>query len=100
MQRVTATAEGQVQANVDDLFRFELGLQNPRTYSGADRAQGWEADTFRGLSRLSAFAATGGKRGAFVRFPDKQLAIIVLTNDDSADAKGIAEKIAERLLPK
>jgi hypothetical protein len=98
MQRVTATAEGQVQANVDDLYRFELGLVNPRTYTGVDRAKGWQADTFRGVNRLSAFAMAGGKRSAFVRIPDRQAVIIVLTNDDAADAKGIADRIAERLV--
>ncbi len=98
MQRVTATAEGQVQGNVDDLYRFELGLQNPRTYNGADRAKGWQADTFRGVNRLSAFAVAGGKRSAFVRIPDRQAVIIVLTNDDEADAKGIADRITERLI--
>ena len=71
----------------------------PATYKNVDYAKGWTADTYMGLQRLSAFGTAAGKRTAFVRFPERKAVIIVLTNDDSADAKGMAEKIAERLLP-
>ena len=47
---------------------------------------------------MSAYGAAGGKRAAFVRIPDKHATIIILTNDESADAKGMADKITERLL--
>jgi len=105
MHKTTATADGMVQSNVDELYRLSLGLENPRTYvrdttsTGAiDLTKGWQSDTYKGVSRLSAFGAAAGKRAAFVRVPDKHATIIVLTNDDSADAKGIADKITDRLL--
>jgi cyanophycinase len=105
LHKTVATTDGQVQSNVDELYRVALGLENPRTFvrdttsSGAiDLTKNWEPDAIRGVSRLSAFGAPGGKRAAFVRIPDKHATIIVLTNDDSADAKGIADKITNRLL--
>lgn len=105
LHKTTATADGQVQSNVDELYRVALGLENPRTFvrdttsAGAiDLAKNWEANTFRGVARLSAYGAAGGKRAAFVRIPDKRATIIILTNDESADAKGMADKITERLL--
>jgi cyanophycinase len=108
MHKTAANEAGDVLSDVDELYRLALGLENPRTYmrgapTDADRvsidyAKGWQADTFHGVARLSAFGAAGGKRDAFVRFPDRHAAIIILTNDESADARGMAEKIAERLL--
>ena len=86
MHKTTATADGQVQSDVDELYRLSLGLENPRTYvrdttgAGAiDLTKGWTADTYRGVARLSAYGAEGGKRAAFVRIPDKHATIIVLT---------------------
>jgi cyanophycinase len=105
MHNTTATADGQVQSDVDELYRLELGLENARAFvrdtTGAtalDPAKGWQADSYHGVSRLSAFGAPGGKRAAFVRIPDRKAVIIILTNDDTADAKGIADKITDRLL--
>jgi hypothetical protein len=46
---------------------------------------------------LTAYALPGGRRAAFIRIPDRHAVVIVLTNDDAADAKGIAARIAERL---
>jgi cyanophycinase len=105
MHKTVATTDGGVQSNVDELYRLSLGLENPRTFvrdttsNGAiDLTKGWQADAYRGVSRLSAFGAAGGKRAAFVRVPDKHATIIVLTNDDAADAKAMADKITDRLL--
>jgi cyanophycinase len=110
MHKTTATEAGGVLSDVDELYRLALGLENPRTYSRAaapdangdresiDYARGWAADTYHGAARFSAFGAPGGKRNAFVRIPEKHATIIILTNDDAADARGIAERIAERLL--
>jgi hypothetical protein len=112
MHKTNATEAGDVMSDVDELYRLALGLENPRSYTrGAgtdpnaeresiDYAKGWEADTYKGTPRYSAFGAAGGKRAAFVRFPDKHATVIVLTNDDAADARGIAEKISEKLLAK
>jgi hypothetical protein len=110
MHKTSATADGGVLSNVDELYRLALGLENPRTYSrdttradangqhSVDYARGWQADTYRGAARLAAFGASGGKKSAFVRYPDKRATIIILTNDDAADVKAIADRISDRLL--
>jgi len=98
MHKTNATADGQVQSNVDELYRLELGLQNPRTWRDTDPTRGWESTSANGLTRLGVYGADGGKRSAFVRVPDRKAVVIVLTNDDAADAKGMANRILDRLL--
>jgi cyanophycinase len=98
MHKTMATPDSQVQSSVDELYRLELGLENPRTWREVDAAKGWETETVGGVSRLAVYGAEGGKRHAFVRIPDKHAVVIILTNDDSADAKGMANRIIERLL--
>jgi len=98
MHKTTATPDGDVQSNVDELYRLELGLENPRTWRDIDLTKGWEADTPNGVARLAVYAAAGGKRSAFVRVPDRKAVVIVLTNDEAADARGMANAIIDRLL--
>jgi cyanophycinase len=108
LHKTSATADGDVQSDVDELYRLALGLEVPTTYmrdapadanrERVDYAKGWEADTYRGIPRFSAFGVAGGKRDAFVRMPDRHAAIIILTNDETADARSMAGKIAERLV--
>lgn len=111
LRKTTATADGEVLSNVDELYRVSLGLEHPPTYArtaggdgGArepiDGANGWETDRHDGATRYRAFASAGGKRGAFVRIPERRTTIIILTNGESADAAGMADAIAERLLGK
>jgi cyanophycinase len=109
MRKTSATPAGEVLSNVDELYRLALGLEVPRTWSrtamtGADSvrepidvARGWEVDSWRGATRYRAFAGPGGKRGAFVRIPDRRTTIIILTNDDAADAREMADRIADML---
>ncbi len=98
MHRTVVDASGQVSSDVDELYRFELGLENPRTWPNADLTKGWTSESHGGTTWLVAYGADGGKRGAFVRIPDRHAVVIVLTNDDAADARGIADRIAERLV--
>ena len=98
MHKTNATADDQLMSNVDELYRLDLGLQNPRTWRDVDLTKGWESETAHGVARLGAFAVAGGKRSAFVRVPDKKVTVILLTNDDSADAKGMANRIVDRLV--
>jgi len=112
MHKTSATELGDVMSNVDELYRLALGLENPRTYVSAatadptatpatiDYTKGWTSDTYSGTPRYSAFGSTDGKRNAFIRFPEKHATIIVLTNDSTADARAMAERIAEKLLSK
>ena len=97
MQRTTATTENVILSNVDALYRMALGIENPASYRDVDHTRGWQADTVAGVARFSAHVAPGGKRGTFVRVPSDSTTIIVLTNDDLADANGIADRITERL---
>lgn len=99
--KTTATADGQVTSDVDELYRLALGLDQGAYERGAtsfDSAKGWTADTYKGVQRLTAYGAAGGKRAAFVRIPSKHASIIILTNDDNADAKSMADRITDKLL--
>ena len=98
LHRTVAAADGTVQSDVDELYRLGLGLENPRTYNGVNYANGWRADTYHGVPRLAAYGAADGKRNAFVRLPDQRAVVIVLTNDPSADARGMVDAITDRLL--
>ena len=87
-----------IHANVDELYRIALGLQVPTTWRDADYAKGWSSDRYKGSTRLAAYATPDGRRAAFVRIPDKQATVIILTNDPAADARGMAERLLDRLL--
>ena len=88
----------QVHSNVDELYRFSLGLEVPTTWRDTDYAKGWTVDTYRGVTRWAAYATADGKRAAFVRVPERRVTIIILTNDDNADARGMAGQILDRML--
>ena len=111
MHKTAADSTGQVHSDVDELYRLALGLEHPQTYSRnpaqddasgerppIDYTSGWDADSYRGTSRYSAFVGAGGKRGAFVRVPGRRATVIVLTGDDAFDAKAAADSILDRLL--
>ena len=98
MHKTAATADGQVQSSVDELYRLALGLEHPGTWRDIDATKGWEADTSGGVVRLAAYGADGGRRNAFVRVTGRRAVVIVLTNDDQADAKSMANRILDRLL--
>ena len=110
MHKTTANADGEVMSSVDELYRLSLGLDVPRTFSrdttstGSgvmkfDATKGWTVDSYKGVPRLVAYGAPGGKKDAFVRIPDrKNTTIIVLTNDDNGDAKAIADRITDKIL--
>ena len=104
MHKTTANAEGDVMSSVDELYRLSLGLNADRTFvrdseAKFDAAKGWTVDTYKGVPRLAVYGASGGKKDAFVRIPDRNhTTIIVLTNDQTADAKGIADRITDKIL--
>ena len=87
-----------ILSNVDELYRVALGLEVPTTWRNADYAKGWTTDTYRGVTRLAAYATADGKRGAMVRVPERKATIIILTNDAGADARAMSERILDRLL--
>jgi cyanophycinase len=110
LHKTTMNRDGQVQSDADELYRVALGYEIPRTFArdttagdnggarGVDLSAGWETDNRAGAVRLSAYAVAGGKQSAFVRIPDRHATIIVLTNDDKADAKRIVDALTDRLL--
>lgn len=104
------TASGGFLSNVDELYRFELGLEadsnltragttnvfTPLGGGATGNALGWTVDKYKGQLRESVYGTKDGKRAAFVRLPEKKVVIIVLTNSETADLKQIAERIAGR----
>lgn len=109
INKSTVDSTGAIESNVDELYRWALGLEYPATFlrdsTGAtagdgpslDLTIGWRADMVSGRSRLAAFAAPDGRRGAFVRFPDQRTTIVILGSSDDVRAGAIADRIAERL---
>ena len=95
--RTLAPDSLRVHSNVDELYRVALGYDSP-AWRNVDQTKGWTAEPYKGLVRLAAYATADGKRGAFVRIPSRKTTIIVLTNDAMADARGMAERILDRLL--
>ena len=124
INKSTVNDSGAIQSNVDELYRLHLGLQWARTFArdtssgigttanigtpsaarptpeipAVDASLGWNADRMRGMSRLSLYGTPDGRRNAFVRFPDQRAVVIILTSSDEVDARGMADRIAERLL--
>jgi cyanophycinase len=103
--KTVVDSSGAFASNVDELYRLELGLENPRAFAadtGAVPARsetlGWRVDTYRGLRRLSAFGTADGMRNAFVRIPERRVSIIILTDRDGVNAREIADRIVERLV--
>ena len=107
MHKTSLTPAGEFRSDVDELYRFEIGLEDSGMFFAdsvrargvtLDPATGWISDRYRNVNRFSQFAEPGGKRAAFMRFPDRGITIILLTDGSSVDAKGIAEQVVERLL--
>ncbi len=109
--RTRTTPSGDLESNVDELYRWSLGLDAPQGFARdsvspvtasapvlLDTTLGWRAERFHGLQRLAAYGAPDGSRNAFVRYPDERAVVIVLTSDGRADARMLADRLAERLL--
>jgi hypothetical protein len=110
--KTTVGSDGQLQSNVDELYRWELGLENYRDFAADSVAAtdgstdvrqlpmraGWRPDNYHGLTRYTEYGTPSGGRNAFVRIPDKKAVIIVLTNSDAVDARALSDSITDRLL--
>jgi cyanophycinase len=88
----------EIVSDVDELYRFELGLEYSSTWPKADYSKGWTVDTFNGVQRIAAYATKDGKRSAFVRIPSRHATVIILANDPHADARAMSERILEKVL--
>ena len=116
-QSVTSATlgDGGIYTNVDDLVRWDQALERntlvdsatmrlattpPQLPAGAatEYGFGWFVDQYRGLKRWRHTGETSGFRNAILRFPDRRLTIVILTNRSSGEPQAIAERIADRLL--
>lgn len=115
-QSVTSATlgDGGIYSNVDDMARWDRALTES-TLVGADLMTlattppqlprgateygfGWFIDTYRGEKRWRHTGETSGFRNAILRFPDRRLTIVILTNRSSGEPQAIAERIADRML--
>ena len=116
-QSVTSATlgDGGIYSNVDDLVRWDRALSGGTLIDGAslvlattppalpggaatEYGFGWFIDTYRGEKRWRHTGETSGFRNAILRFPDRKLTIVILTNRSSGEPQAIAERIADRFL--
>ena len=116
-QSVTSATlgDGGIYTNADDMVRWdralnetklviapllELATTPPALPGGAatEYGFGWFIDRYRGVNRWRHTGETSGFRNAIMRFPDRRLTVIILTNRSSGEPQAIAERIADRLL--
>lgn len=88
----------EILSDVDELYRFELGLEYPSTWPKTDYSKGWTVDTFDGVQRVAVYGTRDGRRAALVRIPSRRATVIILANDPNADARGMSESILRKLL--
>jgi cyanophycinase len=99
MHRTTVPpGDSEILSDVDELYRFGLGLEYPTTWPNTDYSKGWTVDTFDGVQRVALYGTRDGKRAAFVRIPSRQATVIILASDPNADARGMSERILSKLL--
>ena len=104
--------DGGVYSNANDLAAWVRALMDaplpgvalqqrawtPATLAGGAAGpygMGWFVDTDRGLRRLSHHGETRGFTNAFVMYPDKRVAVIVLTNRIGGGPWDLAQKVAD-----
>ena len=94
------SVSGSWTANVDDLYRFELGrfVVRPGARDTNTPPAPFSVDTVNGRVRHAVYGTEDGMRNAWVRYPAERLVITVLTNDSTADARAMAQRLSERLL--
>ena len=115
-QSVTSATlgDGGIYSNVDDLVRWDRALSGESLIDRASLTQattppvlpggpseygfGWFIDKYRGETRWRHTGETSGFRNAILRFPEKHLTIVILTNRSSGEPQAIAERIADRML--
>ncbi|MBC8064249.1 MAG: beta-lactamase family protein [Chlorobia bacterium] len=111
-----AFAAGAILSTMDDLVRWVnaqgstkllkaeswKAIWAPAVLNNGDLSGygfGWRLATNNGNSVIHHGGKIAGFSAQIARYPDKDLAIIVLTNSFTADAKGIAVKIARHFDP-
>jgi len=116
-QSVTSATlgDGGIYTNIDDLTSWDQALERntlvdsatmrlattpPQLPAGAttEYGFGWFIDRYRGERRWRHTGETSGFRNAILRFPERRLTIVILTNRSSGEPQAIAERIADRVL--
>ena len=104
-RKTVMDSTGRIHSNVDELYRLVLGLEDGRDFRGADStrgrndAAGWQTSTYRGISGYEAYANRDGTRNALVRIPEHRVSVIILSDRENLNARGIARSLIERLYP-
>ncbi|CAN5484624.1 hypothetical protein BH09GEM1_BH09GEM1_10390 [soil metagenome] len=105
--KTVVDTSGAFSSNVDELYRLELGLENPRAFARGvpptqpvrDESSGWHIGRHESTTLWSAFGTPAGMRNAFIRFPETRTTIIILTDRDTFDAGKAAARIVDKLFP-
>jgi CubicO group peptidase (beta-lactamase class C family) len=115
-QSVTSATlgDGGIYSNVDDLVLWDRALSEESLIDRASLTQattppilpggpseygfGWFVDQYRAVKRWRHTGETSGFRNAIMRFPERKLTIVILTNRSSGEPQAIAERIADRFL--
>ena len=115
-QSVTSATlgDGGIYSNVDDLVLWDRALSSETLIDRASLVQattppmlpggpseygfGWFVDRYRGEKRWRHTGETSGFRNAIMRFPERKLTIVILTNRSSGEPQAIAERIADHFL--
>lgn len=104
-------AAGAMMSTVGDLARWSAALDGEELLSAATKQMmwtpaantrnrqtkyglGWFLDTVAGRRNIGHGGATSGFSASIQRFPDEQLAVILLTNTDEQIATTLARKVA------
>lgn len=115
-QSVTSAVlgDGGIYSSVEDLSRWDEELYNNRLLSSGLRQQsfipatlsdgtstkygfGWNIEPYRNQFSVFHTGSTRGFRNAILRFPDRQITIIILTNRNEGEPIEIAKKIADSM---
>jgi CubicO group peptidase (beta-lactamase class C family) len=67
-------------------------------FAGAGYGFGWFVDADRGTTRLRHHGQSRGFTNAIVRYPERRLTVVVLTNRTGGAPWEIAQRVADRLL--
>lgn len=115
-QSVTSATlgDGGIYSNVDDLVLWDRALASGTLIDRATLTEattppvlpggpseygfGWFVDRYRGEKRWRHTGETSGFRNAIMRFPERRLTIVILTNRSSGEPQAIAERIADHYL--
>ena len=107
---------GGVYATLGDMYAWDQALQGDAVLSpgmfaeaftearlnngdGTEYGLGWTIDTYKGHKRISHGGSWVGFRAEYVRFPEQNLSVVVLSNCSSYEPGIYAQQISDIYLP-